>query len=132
MNRRAFLANGGLFIAPLVARAQQPPKPGRIGFLHPSFSASTPVVDGLKAGLSEYGYVEGRNIVIESRWADEHYDRLPSLAADLARLKVDVIVTGGTPATIEHSVPTVVIVFGLTRLRTKKSAKGSMTRRYPR
>src|SRR5262245_5557634 len=55
-------------------------------------------VEALRAGLRDLGYVEGRNIVIEFRWADERYDRLSDLAAELIRLNVDVIVTAGTPA----------------------------------
>ena len=54
----------------------------------------------LRSGLSELGYVEGKNIVIESRWADEQYDRLPALAAELVGLKVDVLLTYGTPGTV--------------------------------
>ena len=54
--------------------------------------------EAFRKGLRELGYVEGQNLKIESRWAEGHYDRLPGLAADLVRLKVDVIVTYGTPA----------------------------------
>jgi len=56
-------------------------------------------VEALRAGLRDLGYVEGKNIAIEFRWADGKYERLPGLAAELVRLKVDVIVTQGTPAT---------------------------------
>jgi putative ABC transport system substrate-binding protein len=105
VNRRAAaliiaLALGlGLLVAPLAAQAQ-PAKVARIGFL-----GSTPAsgyasrVEALREGLRDLGYVEGRNIVIEFRWAEGKYDRLPELAAALVRLKVDVIVTSGTPGT---------------------------------
>jgi putative tryptophan/tyrosine transport system substrate-binding protein len=76
--------------------AQQPAKVPRIGFL----SSLSPAVvsarmDAFRQGLRELGYVEGKNIVIESRWARGKIERVPELAAELVRLKVDVIVTGG-------------------------------------
>lgn len=100
VRRRQFLiAAGALFAAPLASFAQpQPAKPARIGVLA-TLSASTFAnrVEALRAGLRELGYVEGRNIVIELRSA-EKFDRVPELAAELVRLKVDVLVAGGTPA----------------------------------
>ena len=70
----------------------------RIGFLGPNSAASTSSrMESLRAGLRELGYVEGKNLVIESRWADGNYDRLPDLARDLVGLKVDLILTSGTP-----------------------------------
>ena len=72
----------------------------RIGFLGPNSAASTASrMESLREGLRELGYVEGKNLVIESRWADGNYDRLPDLALDLVRLKVDLILTSGTPGT---------------------------------
>ena len=72
----------------------------RIGFLGAtSIAAYKSRVDAVRAGLRDLGYVEGKNLVMEFRWADGMYDRLPNLAAELVRLKVDVIVTGGTPGT---------------------------------
>ena len=59
-----------------------------------------PFVAAFLQGLSEIGYVEGQNVTIEWRWAESHYDRLPALAADLVGHKVDVIVTGTTPAAL--------------------------------
>jgi putative tryptophan/tyrosine transport system substrate-binding protein len=78
------------------AHAQQPKKVPRIGFLlAPSRSALSERVEAFRQGLRELGYVEGQNIVIEYRYAEGKFDRLPDLAADLARLKVDVIVAAG-------------------------------------
>src|SRR5215510_5928243 len=72
----------------------------RIGFLGPNSAASTASrMESLRAGLRELGYVEGKNLVIESRWADGNYDRLPDLAIELVGLKVDLILTSGTPGT---------------------------------
>jgi putative ABC transport system substrate-binding protein len=92
----------GAVVMPRAAEAQQAEKVHRIAFLGGG-SATGPSgqyrVDALRAGLRELGYVEGKNIVIEYRWAEGKYDRLPNLAAELVRLKLDVIVTGGTPAT---------------------------------
>ena len=97
--RRIVLGVGaGALAAPLASFAQQQPaKVYRIGFLTPSsVSAYATRLEGLRAGLSELGYVEGKNLVIDVRWADGNYARLPDLAAELARLKVDVIVTHTT------------------------------------
>jgi putative ABC transport system substrate-binding protein len=98
-NRRKLLValGAGSFIAPLHVFAQQPAKIIRIGFLG-SESATTYArqVEALRAGLRELGYAEGKNLVIEFRWAEGKYDRLPELAAELVGLKVDVIVTHST------------------------------------
>ncbi len=82
------------------AEAQQPTKIPRIGYLSGSFPSAAP--DHRKAfrqGLRELGYVEEKNIVIEWRYAEGKFDRLPALAAELVRLKVDIIVTAGPQAT---------------------------------
>src|SRR5262245_20332401 len=101
MNRRAFLASGAaLLAAPLAAEAQQAGKVYRIGFLGAtSASQYKPYVEAMRQGLSDHGYVEGRNLTIEYRWADGSYQRLGPLAVELVRLKVDVIVTHGAPGT---------------------------------
>ena len=100
--RQLLLALGAGALAPSLASfAQQPPAMvARIGFLG-SESASGYVsrVNALRAGLRDLGYVEGRNIVIEFRWAEGNYERLPDLAAELVRLKLDVIVTHAIPGT---------------------------------
>src|SRR5262245_28087122 len=89
-----------LTLAPLAVEAQQPGKVYRIGLLAaPDRTQQETRLGALRAGLRELGYVEEKNIVIEYRWAEGKYDRFPDLAAELVRLKVDVIVTGGTPAT---------------------------------
>ena len=103
MDRRAFLGTlaGGLLAAPLAVVAQPAGKIHRVGFLSPT-SASDAENPGrlgaLQEGLRELGYMEGQNIVIESRWAEGKYERLSGLATELVRLKVDVIVTYAPPA----------------------------------
>jgi ABC-type uncharacterized transport system substrate-binding protein len=79
--------------------AQQPKKLPVIGFLGAAPSIGNDRTDAFRQGMRELGYVEGKNIVIEWRFAERKRDRLPSLAAELVRLKVDVIVTGGGQAT---------------------------------
>jgi ABC-type uncharacterized transport system substrate-binding protein len=89
-----------LFALCVSAEAQQPTKIPRIGFLsNASLSVQLARTEALRQGLRELGYVEGKNIVIEYRAADAKPDRLPALAAELTRLKVDVIVTAGPSAT---------------------------------
>ncbi len=103
MHRRAFLAGTGavLLTAPLVAQAQPAGRAARIGFLSPS-SLHDPrtqtFVEAFRQGLRDLGWVEGQNMTIEYRWAEERTERLPDLARDLARLKVDVVVASTSPA----------------------------------
>src|SRR5688572_29412953 len=78
----------------IIAEAQQPKKIPRIGILRIG-SAPDPFVEAFGQGLRDLGYVEGKSIAIEYRWAEGKNERLPDLAADLVRLKVDVIVAAG-------------------------------------
>ena len=101
--RRLLLAAGASVLAvPLVLFAQQPPKVWRVGYLA---AGSRPTsIDSAPAGsfvrrMRELGYVEGKDIVIEWRYGDGKYERLPGLAAELVKLKVDLIVTVTTPPT---------------------------------
>ena len=92
------------------AEAQQSKKVPRIGFLTPaSPSANAARIEAFRQGLRELGYVEGKNIVIEQRYAEGKLDRVPALAAELVRLKVDVIVTGGSISTRRAKEATVTI-----------------------
>jgi putative tryptophan/tyrosine transport system substrate-binding protein len=102
MKRRQFIkVVAGMAVAsPLDLYAQPLPKIARIGFLgSASASGSAKAVEALRSGLRDLGYVEGKNIAIEFRWAEGRYDRLADLVAELVRLDVDVIVTHGTPGT---------------------------------
>jgi putative tryptophan/tyrosine transport system substrate-binding protein len=101
MDRRTFVggAAAGFLGASLAVPAQQAGKVYRIGILEPiPASRNAANLDALRRGLRERGYVEGRNLVIEYRSADGVAERFPELAAELARLPVDLIVTRGTPA----------------------------------
>lgn len=92
----AILLCVGFLGVPILASAQQPGKIHRIGILGAtSASAYTVYLDAFRQGLRDLGYVEGKNVVIEARWADGRYERLPDLAGELVRSKVDLIVTHG-------------------------------------
>ncbi len=98
--RRAVLGAvllGAAFLPWRDLRAQQKPRESRIGFLAPG-SSGTRVYDGFRQGMRELGYVEGRNLLVQWRFADGEYERLAGLAAELVRLDVDVIVAGTTLA----------------------------------
>jgi ABC-type uncharacterized transport system substrate-binding protein len=116
MNRRAFVAGlGAVLAAAVAAQAQQAGKVARIGYLLTG-SLESPetrmLLGALRLGLHERGYVEGQNIVIEYRAADGNIERLPGLATDLARLKLDLIVAGSTPAVraVQQATKTIPIV----------------------
>jgi putative tryptophan/tyrosine transport system substrate-binding protein len=118
-NRRAATMSGKILIWLLatvllttasLAAAQQPTKVPRIGYLGgTSPSANVARIEAFRQGLRELRYVEGRNMIIEWRHAEAKLDRLPALAAELVRLKVDILVTGGPPATRAAKEATVTI-----------------------
>jgi putative ABC transport system substrate-binding protein len=113
MQRRQFISLlGGSAIAwPLVARAQQPSLP-TIGFLSSrSPAAAARFLDAFRQGLKEAGFVEDRNVTTQSRFAEDQYDRLPALAADLVRSRVAVLVAGGTVGPAKQATSAIPIVF---------------------
>jgi putative ABC transport system substrate-binding protein len=100
VDRRGFVLAiaGGLLAAPLAAEAQPLDKVRRIGYLDGASPSTNPeLTDAFRDQMRQLGYVEGKTLVIEYRWADGKYDRLSDLAADLVSLRVDVIVTVGDP-----------------------------------
>ncbi len=118
MDRRRFLLTSlaGALAAPRAAEAQPAGKVWRIGYVTSQSAESTGRVsfDAFRQGLHDLGYVEGQNIVIESRWADADYERLPTLAKELVSLNLDLIVSGGgdpTVRAVKAATTTVPIVF---------------------
>jgi putative ABC transport system substrate-binding protein len=97
MNRRVFLSTltGGLLAAPLAAKAQQATKVWRIGYLGYAYPSQARDLDAFRDRLRDLGYVERKNLVIESRSAESSFERLPALAAELVNLKLDVIAAIG-------------------------------------
>ena len=114
MKRREFIgALGGAVAWPLTARAQQPRKVYRIGFLWDSPDAFLDALEALRQGLRDLGYIEGRTIIIEYRWAEGKPERMRELAEELVRLKVDAIVAPSSvyTAAAKRATSTIPIIF---------------------
>jgi ABC-type uncharacterized transport system substrate-binding protein len=132
IDRRMFLVLtcSVLLAAPLAAEAQQAGKVYRIGYLSAGFTATTSSLTSFRQGLRDLGYVEGRDFVMELRFADGQADRLPRLAADLVGAQVDAIVTNGTPPTYAamQATKTIPIVFGSAGNVVEKGIVASLAR----
>jgi putative tryptophan/tyrosine transport system substrate-binding protein len=118
INRRAFLGTFGLLAAPLSAEAQPRAKVYRIGYIQTAtVEEQEHLTRVFEDALRELGYVEGRNVVFERRFAGGAQNRLPDLAAELVRLNVDVIVTGGNPviAAVKQATATIPVVMATSR-----------------
>jgi putative ABC transport system substrate-binding protein len=120
MERRAFIRSIALSVlaVPLTAGGQPQQKMPRVGYLSPGSSSDSVRLrrfEAFRQGLRDLGYVERENIAIESRWAEGKYDRYPALAADLVRLKVDVIVAvgGGATQATQQTTRTIPIVMSV-------------------
>jgi ABC-type uncharacterized transport system substrate-binding protein len=115
VRRREFISalGGAAVLWPVLARAQQPAIPV-VGFLHYGSSAKlTELAAAVRQGLKETGYVDGQNVAILYRWAEGHYDRLPTLAAELVQRRVNVIFAGGNAAAqvVKKTTTTIAVVF---------------------
>ena len=133
MRRRDFIILlGGVTVRPTAARAQQPSVPV-IGFLRSTAAVgSEHLVKAFRQGLSEAGFVEGQNIAIEYRWADDQFDRLPGLAADLVRQQVAAIVGNAGVARVAKAATTtipIIFVAGLDPVKTGLGCKPQSARR---
>ncbi len=113
MKRREFIALlGGAAAWPVAAHAQQAGKVYRIGFITAGIVPPPPTESAFHDGLRALGWIEGKNVIYEDRYAENRLDRLPELAAELVRLNVDVIVTAGTlaPLAAKRATATIPIV----------------------
>src|SRR5438552_1525935 len=117
MRRRDFVTVlAGAAAYPLLAGAQQKPTPviGILAAAAPDNAGALRMLAAFREGLGEFGYVEGQNAAIEYRWAESHFDRLPTVAADLVDRKVDVIVTEGGDGSVlaaKRATSTIPVVF---------------------
>jgi putative ABC transport system substrate-binding protein len=131
LNRRGVIGLvGGAAAWPVVARAQQPVMPV-IGFLNAGTSRQTaPLLAAFRQSLSEAGFVEGKNLAIEYRWAEAQYDRLPTMAAELVRRQVAVIVASPNPAAVaaKRASATSPIVFNVGSDPVKLGFVGNLAR----
>jgi putative tryptophan/tyrosine transport system substrate-binding protein len=131
MRRRTFIALlGGSAAWPLAARAQQPAMPV-VGFLHPgSPSERVHLVTALREGLRANGYLEGHNVLIDYRWGEDQFDRLPALAADLVRRASVIVTPAGTVAAVaaKAATTTTPIIFGSENDPVKAGLVGSFNR----
>jgi putative tryptophan/tyrosine transport system substrate-binding protein len=132
IRRREFIAGlGGAAAWPMVARAQQGAAIPVIGFLNNLAPGSDPqLAAAFHQALNETGYMEGRNVAIEYRWAENQHDRLPAMAADLVRRQVAVIAVVGTPAVLaaKAATRTIPIVFGSAADPVEMGWVGSLAR----
>ena len=120
-----------VFALPPASDAQQPGKIPRIGILSGASSSSTPMFEAFREGLRDHGYVEGQNIVLEFRLARGKLDLFPTLAADLVRLNVDVIVTDGgnaAPLAARNATQTIPIVMAVSGQPDKAGLIASFAR----
>src|SRR5262249_11441246 len=115
MRRREFVALlGGAAAGPITARAQQSAKPV-VGIMHATAQPNSYLVTAFKEGLSQTGYIDGRNVTLEFRSAEGQYDRLPAIAAEFVRRQVDVIVAHTPVAALaaKRATTSIPIVFGV-------------------
>ena len=129
-SRRRFLTAAGILLAKPDAIAQQAQRVYRIGYLGATSPSARLHLDALLDALRRLGYVEGRNLAIEARWANGNLASLPALARSLVALKVDVIYTSGTPASLaaKQATSTIPIVFGSLAFPDKTGLVASIAR----